>query len=71
MVGATVGVAALGALYAAFKGGPQGLRVAMILGGLAQVSGAGYAWISTSRRMSIRSDAKPSAPYERWLHRFR
>jgi EmrB/QacA subfamily drug resistance transporter len=47
MVGATVGVAALGAVYAVFKGGPEGLRFAMILGGVAQLSGAGYAWIST------------------------
>lgn len=48
MVGATVGVAALGAVFAAFKGGPQGLRFAMILGGLAQLSGAAYAWIVTA-----------------------
>ena len=48
MVGATVGVAALGALYAAFKGGPEGLRVAMILGGLAQLSGAAYSWLTTA-----------------------
>jgi MFS transporter, DHA2 family, methylenomycin A resistance protein len=47
MVGATIGVAALGAVYASFKGGPEGLRLAMILGGLAQLSGATYAWIST------------------------
>ena len=31
MVGATVGVAALGAVYAVFKGGPGGLRLAMII----------------------------------------
>lgn len=48
MVGATIGVAALGAVYAAFKGGPEGLRFAMILGGLAQICGAIYAWSSTS-----------------------
>ena len=47
MVGATVGVAALGAVYAVFDGGSEGLRFAMILGGVAQLSGAGYAWIST------------------------
>lgn len=58
MVGATVGVAALGALYAAFKGGPEGLRFAMIVGGVAHVSGAGYAWISTRRGLQIGSDAK-------------
>ena len=50
MVGATVGVAALGAVYAAFKGGPEGLRFAMIIGGAAQLSGAAYAWASTARR---------------------
>ena len=50
MVGATVGVAALGAVYAVFKGGPGGLRFAMILGGAAQLSGATYAWVSTLRR---------------------
>ena len=49
MVGATVGVAALGAVYAAFKGGPEGLQFAMIVGGVAQVSGAGYAWVSTRK----------------------
>jgi predicted MFS family arabinose efflux permease len=48
MVGATVGVAALGAVYAAFRGGPAGLRCAMILGGIVQLSGAAYAWISTT-----------------------
>ena len=47
MVGATVGVAALGAVYAMFKSGPEGLRYAMILGGVAQLSGAAYSWIST------------------------
>lgn len=49
MVGATVGVAALGAVYAVFKGGPDGLRFAMILGGVAQLSGAAYSWITTAR----------------------
>ena len=47
MVGATVGVAALGAVYAMFSSGPDGLRFAMILGGAAQLSGAAYAWLST------------------------
>lgn len=49
MVGATVGVAALGAVYAAFRGGPEGLRCAMLLGGAAQVSGAAYSWATTRR----------------------
>ena len=49
MVGATVGVASLGAVYAAFQGGPAGLRFAMIIGGAAQLAGAAYAWRSTAR----------------------
>ena len=53
MVGATVGVAALGAVYAVFKGGPDGLRFAMILGGLAQLSGAAYSWITTRRDAEV------------------
>jgi MFS transporter, DHA2 family, methylenomycin A resistance protein len=48
MVGATVGVAALGAVYAMFGSGPEGLLFAMVLGGLAQLSGAAYAWFSTT-----------------------
>lgn len=55
MVGATVGVAALGAVYAALKGGPEGLRLAMILGGAAQVSGAGYSWLTTAHRSAVPS----------------
>jgi EmrB/QacA subfamily drug resistance transporter len=49
MVGATIGVAALGAVYALFKSGQGGLRCAMLLGGAAQLSGAAYAWISTTK----------------------
>lgn len=55
MVGATVGVAALGAVYAALKGGPEGLRLAMILGGAAQLSGAGYSWLTTAQRSAVPS----------------
>src|SRR6185437_14511650 len=55
MVGATVGVAALGAVYAALKGGPEGLRLAMILGGGVQLSGAGYAWLTTAQRSAMPS----------------
>ena len=54
MVGATVGVAVLGAVYAAFKGGPEGLRSAMILGGFAQLSGAGYSWATSARKAADR-----------------
>ena len=50
MVGATVGVAALGALFALLKGGPAGLRAAMLVGGAAQISGAAYAWAVTVPR---------------------
>jgi EmrB/QacA subfamily drug resistance transporter len=56
MVGATIGVAALGAVYGAFSDGPKGLRCAMILGGAAQLSGAAYAW-----RTSARISAAPSS----------
>ena len=48
MVGATVGVAALGAVYAVFGGGPAGLRFAMVIGAAAQLSGAAYAWRTTA-----------------------
>jgi hypothetical protein len=52
MVGATVGVAALGAVYAVFRGGPEGLRFAMLIGGAVQISGAAYSWHTTSRRLA-------------------
>ena len=55
MVGATVGVAALGAVYAALDGGPEGLRLAMILGGSVQLSGAGYAWLTTAHSSAVPS----------------
>lgn len=44
MVGATIGVAALGAVFSIAHGGPQGLRWAISLGGIAQLAGAAYAW---------------------------
>jgi EmrB/QacA subfamily drug resistance transporter len=47
MSGATIGVAALGAVYALIGGGVGGLRLAMLLGGLAQVSAATAAWRTT------------------------
>ena len=55
MVGATVGVAALGAVYAALKGGLEGLRLAMVLGGAAQLSGASYSWLTTTQRSAVPS----------------
>jgi DHA2 family methylenomycin A resistance protein-like MFS transporter len=44
MVGATPGVAALGAVFALLQGGTEGLRVAMLLGGLVQIVAAGICW---------------------------
>lgn len=44
MVGATVGVAILGSLYAGLGGGPAGLAGAMTMGGLVQISAAAIAW---------------------------
>lgn len=47
MTGATIGVAVLGAVYAAADGGPNGLRLAMVLAGLVQISCAAVAWATT------------------------
>lgn len=44
MVGATLGVALLGALYARAGGGPRGLETAMLLGGGVQLTSALTAW---------------------------
>jgi EmrB/QacA subfamily drug resistance transporter len=62
MAGATIGVAALGAVFALAHAGSEGLRWAMLLGALIQVSGAGVAWWAT--RASGRSVAteRQSAP---------
>jgi DHA2 family methylenomycin A resistance protein-like MFS transporter len=43
MVGATTGVAVLGALYAMAGGGAEGLRIALLTGGLVQIGGSAYA----------------------------
>ena len=50
MVGATVGVAVLGAVFAFLGGGSDGLRAAMILGGLVQIACATVAWTATRSR---------------------
>jgi succinate-acetate transporter protein len=50
MVGATLGVAALGAVFARLQGGTEGLRLAMFLGGLAQIAAAGLCWRALSPR---------------------
>ena len=47
MVGATIGVAVLGAVFATLEGGPEGLQLAMLLGGLVQLSSAAALWIAT------------------------
>ena len=46
MAGATIGVAILGAVFALAKGGPDGLRLAMLLGGLVQLASGAMAWRS-------------------------
>ncbi len=44
MSGATIGVAALGAVFAFAGGEPFGLRLAMLLGGAVQIVAAASAW---------------------------
>ncbi len=50
MAGATTGVAVLGAVFAIAHGGPAGLRVAMLCGGLVQLTSAGIAWKAVQRK---------------------
>ncbi|HWU69227.1 MAG TPA: MFS transporter [Stenotrophobium sp.] len=50
MAGATIGVAILGAVFAMTRGGPDGLRLAMFIGGLVQLAGTATVWISGKRR---------------------
>jgi MFS transporter, DHA2 family, methylenomycin A resistance protein len=50
MSGATIGVAALGAVFALAGGGAGGLAVAMALGGIAQIAAAASAWRTTRTR---------------------
>ncbi|CAI0837994.1 MFS transporter [Serratia entomophila] len=47
MAGATLGVAVLGAVFTLAHGGPDGLRLAMFLGGLVQMSCAAVAWAAS------------------------
>jgi EmrB/QacA subfamily drug resistance transporter len=54
MAGATIGVAILGTVFAIAQGGPAGLRLAMILGGLVQLSGAAIAWLTTRSDIAAR-----------------
>jgi hypothetical protein len=44
MVGAAVGVAVLGAVFAFAKGGPEGLRLAMLVGGAVQLAATAETW---------------------------
>jgi MFS family permease len=46
MVGATLGVACLGTIFAIWHGGADGLRAAMIAGGAVQLCGAFVAWLT-------------------------
>jgi hypothetical protein len=48
MVGATLGVAALGAVFALLQDGTEGLRLAMLLGGSTQILAAGLCWRALS-----------------------
>lgn len=47
MVGATLGVAVLGTVFAAAKGGAHGLCLSMLTGGGVQIASAGIAWRTT------------------------
>ena len=49
MAGASLGVAFLGAAFAAAHGGAAGLRVAMLVGGGVQLCGAAAAWATIRR----------------------
>lgn len=49
MVGATLGVAMLGALYAVLQGGARGLSAALLIGGLVQIIGATIAWATVPK----------------------
>jgi DHA2 family methylenomycin A resistance protein-like MFS transporter len=50
MAGATIGVAILGAVFAMSHGGPDGLRLAMLVGGAVQITCAAVAWRTTGSR---------------------
>jgi hypothetical protein len=58
MVGATLGVAGLGTLYALCSGSHRALSVALATGGLVQLAGALLAW-STIGRDGARGQAPP------------
>lgn len=57
MVGATIGVAVLGAIFARLGSGQEGLRIAMVCGGLVQIVAATAAWRSVMPpRSALTSD---------------
>jgi MFS transporter, DHA2 family, methylenomycin A resistance protein len=47
MAGASIGVAILGAVFAMAHGGAEGLRVAMLVGGIVQLASAACLWAAT------------------------
>ncbi len=49
MTGATLGVALLGMVYALPHDGSAGFRAAMLIGGIAQLCGAGIVWATTRK----------------------
>jgi MFS transporter, DHA2 family, methylenomycin A resistance protein len=53
MVGATLGVACLGSIFAAFGSSAGGLRAAMLLGGSVQLCGAAAAWLTIHDRSGV------------------
>ena len=48
MVGATLGVAVLGAVFTLLAGGIEGLRIAMLIGGTVQIIAAAFGWRSAA-----------------------
>ena len=72
MAGATIGVAALGAVFAASGGGSRGLSHALLLGSLSQLAAAAVAWRITAGRRAARAAAAPMvAPVKRAARRGR
>jgi hypothetical protein len=62
MVGATLGVAGLGTLYALVGGGPHALRIALVTGGLVQWGGALLAWSAIGRGHRTGGSHAPRRP---------
>lgn len=56
MVGATLGVAILGTVYAAMSGGARGLCLAMLIAGCIQLASATMAWHASTVRSSYSPD---------------